>query len=196
MISLNDVIEANKLLMTMGGDDQLPRIASAAIERSLDLQHRVDRALTYAAETPPNSMHARQMARILDGSITIDDELREVPEPRGLREQQVHAALHSVPVPAARAPAKPKKKVDRNQAGLAGRSTAQRKAFRDWVAEQGYELPTFGRVPQEYVDMYDEAMDAERRQRAEARRTGRTPEAAAGTAEPALFTEQADADHE
>ena len=143
-IKLQDVIEANALLISMGGEDQLPRIASAAIERSLELQHRMDRAIQYAEDTHTTSMHARQMLRILDGSITIDDEANEVsPEPvldeypRLVRRPLAEAPVHG--------------------SGLAGRTTAERKAFRDWLAGQGIELPLNKAVPQHYVDEFDRA---------------------------------------
>lgn len=161
MIKLNDVLEANNLLMSMGGDDQLPRIASAAIERSLELQHRVDRALAYAATSPSASVHARNMARILDGSITVDDEAREIAE-HGL-------PMHPKP---AKAVEQPKKKVGGRKPGqknkersLQGRSTRQRKEFRDWIESQGIELAKFGPVPQHYVDRFDEWQEAQRQAR-------------------------------
>ena len=56
-IKLSDVVEANNLLISMGAEDQLPRIASAAIERSLELQHRVERAIRYAEDAHSSSLH-------------------------------------------------------------------------------------------------------------------------------------------
>jgi hypothetical protein len=151
-IKLHDVVEANNLLVSMGGEDQLPRIASAAIERSLELQHRVDRAIRYAEEAHSSSLHVKQVLRILDGSITLDDEMNEMdPEPvvhpldeypRLVQQQSLEA---------------PDKYPRDGSSGLAGRSTEQRKAFRDWLAAQGVDLPLNQAVPQNYVDTFDQA---------------------------------------
>jgi hypothetical protein len=151
-IKLHDVVEANNLLVSMGGEDQLPRIASAAIERSLELQHRVDRAIRYAEEAHSSSLHVKQVLRILDGSITLDDEMNEMdPEPvvhpldeypRLVQQQSLEA---------------PDKYPRDGSSGLAGRSTEQRKAFRDWLAAQGVDLPLNQAVPQSYVDTFDQA---------------------------------------
>jgi hypothetical protein len=147
---LRDVIEANELLMSMGGTDQLPTIASSAIERSLELQHRVDRAIRYAEQSHTSSLHARQMLRILDGSITIDDELNEVlPEPI-VHQKPLDEYPRLVRQPLT-APA------PRQEGGLGGRSTAQRKAFREWCAEQDIDLPLNKTVPQHLIDDFDEA---------------------------------------
>lgn len=154
--TLNEIIEANKLLISVGGEDQMPRLAAVAIERSLQQQHRIERALKYAAEAPPNSMHAKNMARILDGSITLDDELQEVRDAEarlnGLQEQAGAAAL-----PAPRRTRGPGKK--QRGPGLAGRSTKERKEFRAWMARQqdAPVLPMNGPVPQQWVDAFDEA---------------------------------------
>jgi hypothetical protein len=151
-VKLSDVVEANSLLISMGAEDQLPRIASAAIEKSLELQHRVDRAIRYAEESHTNSLHARQMLRILDGSITIDDEANEVvPEPVVQHPLDEYPRLVRRP---REIPATPHH-VDRSPSGLAGRSTAERKQFREWLAGQGIELPLNMAVPQEYVDAFD-----------------------------------------
>lgn len=157
MINLHDITAANNLLMSLGADDAMPRLAAVAIERSLELQHRVDRALKYAAETPPNSMHARQLARILDGSITLDDEMSEVPED------------YPAPRPVtARSKVKgsPKGKL-RPGHGLEGRSAQQRIDIRAWIAEQGFDIAPSGRIPQQYLDAYDETQEQMRRMRAE-----------------------------
>lgn len=156
MINLSDIIAANNLLISLGGEDQLPKIAASAIEKSLDLQHKVDRALSYAAEAPSNSMHAKQMARILDGSITLDDEANEI------REQHPHPSAQPR-LQAVTDGGKRKRKSggpgSRNS-GLSGRRPHERKAFRAWAEEQDFDIPTTGPVPQKYVDAYDEAMAA------------------------------------
>ena len=151
-ITLNDVVEANNLLISMGAQDQLPVIASAAIERSLELQHRIDRAVRYAEESHTSSLHARQMLRILDGSITLDDENNEViPEPVIQNPLDEYPRLVQRPL---EAPAPP-----RTDIGLSNRNTAERKAFRAWCAEQGIELPLNQTVPQHFVDAFDEATE-------------------------------------
>jgi hypothetical protein len=150
-VKLNDLIEANNLLMAMGGDDQLPRIASAAIERSLELQHRVDRAIRYGEEVHSSSLHAKQILRILDGSITIDDEANEVvPEPV-VHPLDEYPRLVRRPLTEAPAPRQTEGR------GMAGRSTAERKAFRDWLASHGIDLPLNKTVPQHLLDDFDEA---------------------------------------
>lgn len=160
MIKLNDVLEANQLLMSMGGDDQLPRIASAAIERSLELQARVDRALAYAAEAPGNSLHAKNIARILDGSITVDDELNEVVEPRNQpRRLTAVGSTHQARKKGTKGKLSP-------GSGLSGRSTKERLKIREWIAEQGIDIAHSGRITQVYLDMYDDAMVKEREVRA------------------------------
>jgi hypothetical protein len=147
MISLNDITAANTLLVSLGGEDQMNRIAATAIDRSLELQHRVDRALKYAAEAPPNSLHAKNMARILDGSITVDDELNEVSEESLPTPQRLKAVAGKSP---------------KRGKGLQGRSTKERKAFRDWLAAHNIDMPKYGPIDQSYIDAFDEAM-AERR---------------------------------
>lgn len=162
-LTVNDVLAANSLLMSLGAEDQIPGIAMKAIERSLELQSRVDRALTYAQHAPNSSTHARQMARILDGSITVDDELNEVPE-TGLPMARLAA------LPAAE-PAAPQKAVKRSKGklkpgnGLIGRSTKERLRIREWIAEQGFEIAPSGRIPQKYLDAYDEHMEILKNQR-------------------------------
>jgi hypothetical protein len=143
-VNLHDVTAANELLMSMGADDALPKIAAVAIERSLELQHRIDRALRYSAEAHAhNSLHVRQIERILDGSITIDDELNEVvPEPQPVPQPAPQRELSHQP---------------RELGALAGRNKEERKAFRAWAEEQGYDLPP-NAVPHEYVEAYDMAM--------------------------------------
>jgi hypothetical protein len=162
-INLHDVIAANQLLMSMGGDDQIPKIAASAIERQLELQNRIDRALTYASQTPPNSAHARQMARILDGSITIDDELNEVKEQHPLPQNQPRRLSA---VPAAKKKAGPRGKLKAG-AGLTGRSTAERLEMRKWIAENGFDISPTGRIPQNIIDAYDETQSQMRRMRQE-----------------------------
>lgn len=154
-VNLQDVVDANNLIVSMGGEDQLPAIASAAIERSLELQHRVDRAIRYAEEAHSSSLHVKQVLRILDGSITIDDENNEVPEKeyphlveRAAHEQQ---SLQTAAL------------VDKyprdGSSGLAGRTTEQRRVFREWLAGQGVTLPLNQAVPQPLVDEFDKATD-------------------------------------
>lgn len=194
MIKLNDVVQANQLLVALGGEDQMQRIAAASIEKQLELQNRIDRALAYAAQTPPNSSHARQIARILDGSITIDDELNEVEEhDRPIPRLAIHqpptsqsALVAPTPAPQAVRPAAApvkrtrgpgKKKRDsapgRYESGLAGRSSTQRRAFRDWMHDNGYAVPSAGPVSPDLVAIYDQAMEAERAARAAARKAER-----------------------
>lgn len=149
MIALNDIAEANRLLVSLGGEDQMPRIAAAAIERSLELQHRVDRALAYAQAAPPASMHARQMARILDGSITLDDEAQEMAEQHPLPHQQPRRLQAAEPkVPKRRGPG-------RVASGLAGKGTKYRRDFREWVGGYGVHLHQNKAVPQVLTDAYD-----------------------------------------
>lgn len=157
-IKLQDVVEANKLLMSMGAQDQLPVIASAAIERSLELQHRIDRAVRYAEETHTSSLHARQILRILDGSITLDDEASEViPEPV-VHRQPLADISRQTTRSLSEAPAK-RSHHAKTEGGLGGRNTAERKAFRDWCAARGIELPLNQAVPQHLIDDFDEATE-------------------------------------
>lgn len=150
MIKLHDLMAANELLVSMGGDDQMATIAARSIEQSLELKHRIERALDYARSAPPASVHARNMARILDGSITVDDELAEVSE-QGLPVPRRIAALpEKAPGPGPRGKLKPGK-------GLAGRSTKQRLEIRQWIGEQGFEIAPSGRIPQKYLDLFDQA---------------------------------------
>lgn len=150
------------------------RIAAASVERSIELQGRIERALAYADTVPANSAHARQMARILDGSITIDDEQNEVdedgrPEPRRLPASAVrHQHPETYP---AHKPAKagPRGKLKAG-AGLTGRSTAQRLELREWIAGQGVEISPSGRIPQHLIDQYDEVQKMLREQRKQERR--------------------------
>lgn len=142
MISLSDITAANNLLVSLGAEDQMSRIAATAIDRSLEMQHRVDRALKYAAEAPPNSLHAKNMARILDGSITVDDELNEVSEQHLPAPKRLKAVVAK----------------SNRGSGLSGRSTKERKEFRDWLKEQNIELPKYGPIDQSYIDAFDEAM--------------------------------------
>jgi hypothetical protein len=153
MIKLPEVLAANQLLMQLGADDQMPSIAAKAIERSLELQERLDRALAYAEQAPPNSIHARNMARILDGSITIDDELNEVPEHGRPEPRRLKAVPSAALSPTKHASPRGKLKAGK---GLTGRSTAQRLEIREWIAEQGFSIAPSGRIPQHYLDAYDE----------------------------------------
>lgn len=154
-VKLSDVVEANNLIVSMGGEDQLPAIASAAIERSLELQHRVDRAIRYAEEAHSTSLHVKQVLRILDGSITIDDEANEiVPEPVVQHPLDEYPRLVRRPLAEAPASAPAPRRESR---GMAGRSTKERKAFREWLAEQGMDLPLNKTVPQYLLDDFDEA---------------------------------------
>lgn len=164
MIKLHDLIAANNLLVSMGGEDQMGSIAAKSIEQSLELKDRIERALAYAESAPPNSAHARNMARILDGSITIDDEQNEMDE----RDLPAHpkrlAVTHSAPEPKG-----PKGKMKPGN-GLVGRSTKQRLEIRDWIAQQGWEVAPSGRIPQRFLDLYDEAQALIRKQRADERK--------------------------
>ena len=112
--------------------------------------------------SPPSSVHARNMARILDGSITLDDELSEL---EGLHEVAAPKAERVV----SRTPKKAKAKRGSyvRPQGLKGRSTKERREFRAWVAEQGIELPQYGPVPQEHVEAFDMAREELRRMRKE-----------------------------
>lgn len=148
----------------------MPRIAAASVERSIEQQHRIDRAIAYAESLPPNAAHARQMARILDGSITIDDEQNEVdthgiPEPRRTNARELHAPRPASPKPAAKGPRGKLKP----GAGLTGRSTKERLAMREWISQQGIEISPTGRIPQEYIDQYDRAQEAIREHRRQER---------------------------
>jgi hypothetical protein len=157
-LTVQDVLAANQLLVSLGAEDQMPRLAMKALETSLDLQSRIDRALKYAQHAPPASTHARQMARILDGSLTVDDELNEV-EDRALpmpRRRAVEAPVSDRPASPGRKQAKgPKGKLKPGN-GLIGRSTKERLEIRAWIAEQGFEISPTGRVPQKYLDAFDE----------------------------------------
>lgn len=168
-IALADLAAANALLVSMGAEDQMPRIAAASIERSIEQQNRIERALAYADTLPPNAAHARQMARILDGSITIDDEQNEVDtyglaEPKRTNARELHP-----PRPAAPKPAKGPRGKLKPGAGLTGRSTKQRLEIREWIAGQGIEISPTGRIPQEYIDQYDRAQEAIREHRRQQR---------------------------
>ena len=59
------------------------------------------------------------------------------------------------------------------RSGLANRTAPQRKAFREWAAAQGYDVPKQGPVAVELVQQYDDAMADERRRRAEERKAER-----------------------
>lgn len=151
----------------------MPRIAAASVERSIELQHRIERALAYAESVPANSAHARQMARILDGSITIDDEANEIdtdgrPEPRRLPAAAVRHQHPETYTPAPKPAKGPRGKLKPGH-GLAGRSTKQRLEIREWIAGQGIEISPTGRIPQHILDQYDRAQELLR----EARRTQR-----------------------
>jgi hypothetical protein len=170
-VKLHDLIAANQLLVSFGGEDQMGAIAAKSIEQSLELRNRIERALAYAESAPNASIHARNMARILDGSITLDDEEQELAE--------THLPLHPKPVahrdltPRAEPPAltsRPKGKLKPGN-GLAGRSTKQRIEIREWIAQQGWEISPTGRIPQKYLDLFDEAQEVIRKQRREERKT-------------------------
>jgi hypothetical protein len=175
-LKLADVVQANQLLVALGGEDQMQRIAAASIERAIELQNRIDRALNYADQTPPNSAHARNIARILDGSITVDDELNEVDE---IDRPINRLALHEAPAQRSAPPAKrtrgpgkkPKTGPGSRGSALAGRPKPERAEFRKWAAEQGYVLPKAGPIRQEFLDMWDEYKEALRL----ARKSGQLP---------------------
>jgi hypothetical protein len=96
------------------------------------------------------------MARILDGSITIDDELNEVQGnemPLPLR----RAAELKGPEKKRRPDKSPRGKL-KPGAGLTGRSTKERLKIRAWISEQGFDISPTGRIPQKYLDAYDEHM--------------------------------------
>jgi hypothetical protein len=160
MVRLDDVVAANALLVSLGAEDQLAVIATTSLERSIELQERIDRALHYAAQTPPSSAHARQMARILDGSITVDDVANEVRElDRPIRQQK---AVESRP------------RRTTSGKGSADRTSAERMKIRAWLADKGVELGR-GRIPQRYLDEYDLAMKAQRQRRREQRQQQDAP---------------------
>lgn len=167
MVNLNDVVAANNLLMSLGAPDAMPTIAATAIENSLEQQHRIERAIDYAEHTPPNSAHARQMARILDGSITVEDELKEL-HGVGIGPREV-AAAEKKATKGVRGKLKP-------GAGLQGRSTRQRKEMREWLNEHGYNVDKPGRIPQQYIDIYDEAQAELRKMRMQQRQQSDQPE--------------------
>jgi hypothetical protein len=161
LIQITDVLAANKLLMSLGADDQMPKLAMTAIERSLELQNRIDRALTYSQHVPPNSTHARQMARILDGSITLDDELNEVQERDVPMEPVPHRlAVEHKPV-TRKADKHPRGKLKPGK-GLTGRTKNERLAIREWIAENNIDIAPSGRIPQKYLDAYDEFRQKQR----------------------------------
>jgi hypothetical protein len=171
-LSLSDLAAANALLVSMGAEDQMPRIAAVSVESRIELQHRIDRALAYAAEVGA-SVHARNMARILDGSITIDDELNETDDADGpfhqVERTPTRAAARSIAAPPAK---RPKGKLKPGN-GLGGRTKAERLVIREWIAAQGYDIPQFGRIPQMYLDEYDKHQDLLRQHRAEESRRQR-----------------------
>lgn len=171
MIKLHDLIAANQLLVSMGGEDQMGAIAAKSIEQSLELKNRIERALAYAESAPNASVHARNMARILDGSITLDDEQNELDEQHLPQHPKRLAVTHSAPEPDP-AP-RPKGKMKPGN-GLAGRSTKQRLEIRDWIAQQGFDVAPSGRIPQKYLDAYDQAQALIRKQRADERRAEKT----------------------
>jgi hypothetical protein len=161
-LTLSDLAAANALLVSMGAEDQMPRVAAASVEKSIELQHRIERALAYAAEVGA-SVHARNMARILDGSITLDDELNETTDGDGPFQVERR--------PAARQLARPEKKGPRGKLkpghGLGGRTKAERLVIREWINEQGHDIAPNGRIPQKYLDEYDKHQDLLRAHRAE-----------------------------
>ena len=177
-VKLHDLIAANKLLVSMGGEDQMSAIAAKSIESSLELRHRIERALAYAESAPNASIHARNMARILDGSITVDDEHAELDEHELPLHPKMTGARDISPRPEPPAlTSRPKGKLKPGN-GLAGRSTKQRLEIREWIAQQGWEVSPTGRIPQKFLDLYDEAQSVIRKQRAEERRNGRAQKAA------------------
>jgi hypothetical protein len=171
MIKLHDLVAANNLLVSMGGDDQMGAIAAKSIEQSLELKDRIERALAYAEAAPNASVHARNMARILDGSITLDDELSEVDERHLPTPKRMTALPAREPQDAE---SRPKGKMKPGN-GLAGRSTKQRIEIREWIAHQGWEIAPSGRIPQKYLDLYDQAQALIRKQRADERKAGKSP---------------------
>jgi hypothetical protein len=146
MIELTDIIRANDLLMKLGGEDQLPKLTAAAIERNLELQNRIDRALEYASGLPSNSMHAKKIASILDGAVTLTEEKVAVIKAK----------------PKKPAPKKADGPGSRNS-GLSSRPRSERLAFRNWARAQGLNVPTAGPVPQAMVDSYDQAQEETRK---------------------------------
>lgn len=140
MINLNDIISANDLLVKFGGEDQLAKLTTAAIERNIELQNRIDRALDYAKALPSNSMHAKKIASILDGVVAPEEEQVKVVEAKPKK------------------PAPQKKKTGgpgSRKSGLSSRPRSERLAFRNWARAQGMNVPTAGPVPQDMVDAYD-----------------------------------------
>lgn len=163
MTKIQDVIAANQLLVSLGAEDQMPKLAAISIETVLDLRSRIERAISYANQAPPASAHARNMARILDGSITEEDEQLEAEnEPGELPGIRRHELTGSKPKPQPKKGTRGKLKPG---AGLAGRSTRERLEIRAWIAENGFDIAPSGRIPQKYLDAYDE-YQAKIRQRA------------------------------
>jgi len=127
--------------------------------------------LAYAEAAPNASVHARNMARILDGSITLEDEVQEAQESGQLSPPKT--------VPRAALPAREPREEPRAKGklkpgnGLAGRSTKQRIEIRKWIADQGWEIAPSGRIPQKYLDLFDEAQTLIRKQLAEERKAAR-----------------------
>jgi hypothetical protein len=160
MTTLDEVLNANRLLVSLGGADQMQAIAAKSIERSLNLQSRIDRALQYASETPPNSVHARQMARILDGSITVEDEIAEA-------EEEAARGPRHLPAPEPKRTRGKGKKTTKATTGLSGRSTAERAAIRAWIVEQEFDVAPFGRIPEKFIELYDQAQEELRKRRAQ-----------------------------
>jgi hypothetical protein len=102
------------------------------------------------------------MARILDGSITIDDEQNEVPElPDRPEPRRIAAAVSAAP--------RSKGKLKPGN-GLTGRTKQQRLEIREWIAAQGIDIAPSGRIPQEHLDAYDRFKELERKARIEERK--------------------------
>lgn len=145
MTKLNEVIEANKLLVSLGGEDQMPSIAATAMEKYLELQSRIDLAVEYAKTSTSNSTHAKNMVAILHGRTPTTPE----------------------PVKVVEAPKKaPQKKApQRRKGGLVGRSKNERQKFRQWAEEYGLEVPKAGPIPQHMIDTYDQVQEELRKAR-------------------------------
>jgi hypothetical protein len=153
MNKLKEIIEANNLLMSLGGEDQLQNISTTAIERSLELQHRIDLALEYAKTSTSNSTHAKNMAAILlDGVIPMANEAIISPAPEEVKVVEApQKKSHHKKAPQ-------KKVVPQRRNGLASRPRAERQAFRQWADEQGFTVPKAGPVPMNLLDAYDQTI--------------------------------------
>lgn len=139
MVTFNEIVEANNLLMKLGGEDQLPKLSERAIEAFLEANARIDRAYQYAISNS-TSQHMRNVAQILDG--TAPREFKPEPERKIVKLKK--------PTPQKRTSGPGSR-----GSGLSDRPRRERLAFRNWAREQGMTVPSAGPVPQNLVDAYD-----------------------------------------